>query len=353
MEKKRVEWVDIAKYICALFVIIIHLESNTSLLGKFYEPFLLNGFLFLSGYTFHYREIFRDFFLRKVRQLLIPWLFFGILVTISGNIISSDPNSHHGILIDLLWFFAQIREKNDAMWFVAALFIAYIPFYFVVRTYHRNNNNRLLGILFMALFLILFYTEILLQRKATRILFFWGNNKLPWHIEYIPNALFFMFGGYLFREKYEKYFDRINKPVFAIVQSVFYLYLIYGNVYAWKVFDKHTENRIVFSIICQIIGVFFLVSVSKHIRPNKAILYIGQNSLIYFGIAHYLNIPIQLILKTVVPSFYTTVLSNEYYSAIFSIIFAVISSLILIIPAYIINTYFPFLIGRKKVSKQS
>ncbi len=351
MEKKRIEWVDIAKYICALFVIIIHLESNTGLLGKFYEPFLLNGFLFLSGYTFRYRQDFGPFFQRKVHQLLIPWFFFGILIVISGNIISPDPSSHHGIFRDLLWFFVQIRERNDAMWFVAALFISYIPFYFLIKFYQNSRRKKHLGEILLTVLLILFYLGSLYERKFPKNLFFWYNNKLPWHIEYIPNALFFMYFGYLFREKYEKYFDRINKPVFAIILSVFYLYLIYGN--AWLYFNKRTEYRIVFSIICQITGVLLLISFSKHIRPNRAILYIGQNSLIYFGIAHYLNVPIQLILKTVVPSFYTTVLSNEYYSAIFSIIFAVISSLILIIPAYIINTYFPFLIGRKKVSKQS
>jgi fucose 4-O-acetylase-like acetyltransferase len=154
---KRIEWVDIAKFICALFVIIIHLESNTSLLGKFYEPFLLNGFLFLSGYTFRFRDGFPSFLARKIRQLLIPWLFFGLMIVISGNIYSPSPDSHSGILNDLFWFLVQIREKNDAMWFVAALFISYIPFYFLVKFYIEHKDNKWIRpVLIMALTLLYF-----------------------------------------------------------------------------------------------------------------------------------------------------------------------------------------------------
>ncbi len=346
---RRIEWVDIAKFICALFVIVIHLESNTNLLGKFYEPFLLNGFLFLSGYTFRFRNDFRSFFSRKIRQLLIPWLFFGLMIVISGNIYSPSPDSHSGILNDLFWFLIQIREKNDAMWFVAALFISYIPFYFLVKYYIDHKDKKWIRPFLIIALTLLYFFELYYEKKFPKHFFPWDNNKLPWHLEYIPNALFFMFGGYLFKYRYEERFDQIDSFPFLIVITVFYLYLIYGN--AWLFFDKCTEYRNIFAMICQIVSIIFLVSLSKKIRPNRYILYIGQNSLIYFGIAHYLNVPLQLILKIAVPSFYTAILSNEYYSAIFSIIFALVSSFILIIPAYIINRYFPFLIGRKQINK--
>jgi hypothetical protein len=220
-----------------------------------------------------------------------------------------------------------------------------------VKFYIEHKDNKWIRPVLIIALTLLYFFELYYEKKFPKHFFPWDNNKLPWHIEYIPNALFFMFGGYLFKDRYEKKFDQIDSFLFLFLITVLYLYLIYGN--AWLYFNKRTEYRNIFAMICQIVSIIFLVSLSKKIRPNRYILYIGQNSLIYFGIAHYLNVPIQLILKTVVPSFYTTVLSNEYYSAIFSIIFAVISSLILIIPAYIINTYFPFLIGRKKVSKQS
>lgn len=348
---KRIEWVDIGKCICALFVIIIHLESNTALLGKFYEPFLLNGFLFLSGYTFSYRPGFKQFLKRKTKQLLIPWLFFGMLVVISGNLYSPSPDAHNGLLIDLFWFFVQIREKNDAMWFVSALFVAYIPFYYLIGLYqkkHQNKNHTILLILFVTL---LYYLGSLYGQKFPKHLFPWDSNKLPWHTEYIPNALFFMTLGYLYRHKIEERLKKYEKPLVILFIFVFYLYLVYGN--AWVFFDKKTETRIIFWILREVCAVTLLVGFSKLIKPSKVMLYIGQNSLIYFGIAHYLNVIIQLILKIAVPGWYAAILSNEYHSAIFSIVFAILSSLILTVPAYIINRYFPFLIGRSVQSKQN
>ena len=82
------------------------------------------------------------------------------------------------------------------------------------------------------------------------------------------------------------------------------------------------------------------------LKPNPVVLCMGQNTLIYFGIAHYVNFILQFLIKTVASSFYTTVLSNELYSMIFSIVLATTTSLLLIIPSGIINRYFPFILGR-------
>ncbi len=353
MKKKnrRIEWVDIAKFICALFVLLTHLETNTQLLGKIYEPFYLNGFLFLSGYTFTYRDDFTKFIRRKAKQLLIPWLFFGLLVVVTGNIYSPTPDSHHGLIKDLMWFIIQIRERNDAMWFLSALFVAYIPFYFVIRLYLKKKEEKDISTYLLILSFVLYFLSMIYLLRFPRLLFPWGGVNLPWHIEYIPNALFFMLNGYFFRNRFEKYFDRFNKVVTPLLLFVLYIYFLFGGIKQY--FLWHFEDKMIYTIICQVIAVTWLVSFSKHIRPNRAILYIGQNSLIYFGIAHYFNTVLQLIIKTAVPSFYTAVLSNEYYSAVFSLIFALISALILILPAYIINTYFPFLVGRDKINKQS
>ena len=347
---KRIDWVDLGKCICAIFVIINHLESNTSLLGKFYEPFLLNGFLFLSGYTFKYRPEFKDFLSRKIKQLLVPWFFFGILIVISGNIYSPSPEAHSGLISDFMWFFVQIREKNDAMWFVSALFVAYIPFYFLIQFYEKNKTNKFAASLLVFLTAALYYFGMVYEQRFPKHFFPWNNNKLPWHIEYIPNALFFMSLGYLYKDKAEKVLNRYTSWVSTAFLFVLYLFLVYGNI--WILFDAHTETRIVFWIIRQITAVASLVALVKRIKPNRIVLYIGQNSLIYFGIAHYLNITLQLLLKLLVPAFYSTILSNELYSAAFSVFFAIISALLLIIPAYIINQYFPFLVGRSRHNKK-
>ena len=62
------------KFICIFFVMLSHLGSNkiATVLRAFYEPFFLNGFLFASGYTYISGRPFKEFMIRKMKQLLLP-----------------------------------------------------------------------------------------------------------------------------------------------------------------------------------------------------------------------------------------------------------------------------------------
>ena len=75
MEKKRIEWVDTARFLCMLAVMAEHAESMTGTMDKIIDPFYLNMFSFAAGYVYVHRRGFRDFLGRKVRQLLVPWLW--------------------------------------------------------------------------------------------------------------------------------------------------------------------------------------------------------------------------------------------------------------------------------------
>ena len=95
------------------------------------------------------------------------------------------------------------------------------------------------------------------------------------------------------------------------------------------------------------LGLPFFICLSKVLKPNRIMMYIGQNSLIYLGIAHYINVPLQLLFARYFHDYYLHILEFKIFRLRFSLVFAVISSLIIMIPAYIINTYFPFIMGRK------
>ncbi len=45
---KRIEWVDIGKFICIMFVMLSHLESGSDILDTFYKPFYLTVFFFFQ-----------------------------------------------------------------------------------------------------------------------------------------------------------------------------------------------------------------------------------------------------------------------------------------------------------------
>lgn len=93
--KNRIGWIDIAKAIGILFVLINHAELGlgvvTFLGGMFYMPV----FFVLSGYTYkdNQRETVKTFAVNKARRLLIPYFSFQIaivgLFTVK-NLISSQ-----------------------------------------------------------------------------------------------------------------------------------------------------------------------------------------------------------------------------------------------------------------------
>ena len=341
--KDRIHWVDIAKCFCVVFVIVHHLETNNHFLTKFYEAFFLNGFLFLSGYTYHHRPDFKAFLKRKFRQLMIPWFVFGMLIVITGNIYSPDPQSHHGILVDTLYFLIQIRGLNDAMWFLAALFVCFIPFYFLIYYYNKIQSSSKQTGLYLGI-LFLYVLSMAYEYQAPPV-FPWGH-MFPWHIEYIPVALYFMFLGYLYQRYESKLLqDRYRKP-FTLILFIVYIIVIYSGIADFR--KQGMYQNITYYLMTQCISILLLVNVSKLINHNRIMCLIGQNSLIYFGIAHYFNIPMQYLLKKAAPEFYAAAVANEWWQTLLCLSLAILSSIILIVPAEIIRRYFPFLLGRSR-----
>lgn len=132
-QTKRIEWVDIVKYVCIIMVMLSHLETRTGIWSVFYTPFFLSAFFFVSGYVYKPKGSFKEFMYKKFRQLFVPWFVFSVFDVALSQIISF--NAHESLLEELKWNFFQIRGQGDQIWFVAALFVAFIPFYFFIQKY--------------------------------------------------------------------------------------------------------------------------------------------------------------------------------------------------------------------------
>ena len=138
-QAKRIEWVDIVKYVCIIMVMLSHLETRTEIWSVFYSPFFLSAFFFTAGYVYKQRGDFKEFLHKKIRQLFVPWLVFSIFDLALSQVISF--NAHESFLEELKWNFFQIRGQGDQIWFVAALFVAFIPFYFLIQCYEAKGQK--------------------------------------------------------------------------------------------------------------------------------------------------------------------------------------------------------------------
>lgn len=346
---KRIVWVDVVKYICILMVMLSHLEARTDVWQAFYTPFFLSAFFFVSGYVYKPKDGFKQFLYKKFRQLFIPWLVFSVFDILLSQILSF--NEHESLLTELTWNFLQIRGQGDGVWFVAALFVAFIPFYFFIKWYESKNEkitgggyNKCTVAILIAWVLSLI--SILYSKLLPDVTFTWGSAALPWHIEYIFQAMFFMVLGYIFKQKFEIKLDKWNNRAVCLVICLIYLLLVFIPYVSGITLPMVLD--VLYDYILSIVGIAAVVMIAKRVPSNRYINYVGQNTLIYFALHGKAYSLIQTVLRRFAGRLYATILGNVVLSSVFALLFALLLSVVLIIPALIINKWFPFIMGRKR-----
>ena len=152
--KSRIIWIDIAKAICIILVVVGHYIPDVhpawygvmrSVIYSFHMPL----FMFASGFVYiaTYRETsYADFLLRKIKRLMVPYFTVSVLViTIKLCTQGSAYVEHPVTPLSYLKIFYQ-PEAGMFLWFIWALW-----WMFVIIPFFNTRNSRL------ALFAISFF----------------------------------------------------------------------------------------------------------------------------------------------------------------------------------------------------
>ncbi len=75
MGKQRIEFIDLAKGICIILIVIGHCGVNIGLPG-FCAGAVMPWFFIISGLFFKTGTSVTDFVIKKINTVLIPFLFF-------------------------------------------------------------------------------------------------------------------------------------------------------------------------------------------------------------------------------------------------------------------------------------
>ena len=156
-----------------------------------------------------------------------------------------------------------------------------------------------------------------------------------------------MVTGYVFRNSIEGWLDKHNTPVIRLAAVVLYSMVVF--IPFFTKIKMPLMLDIVYQYVASLVGIFTLILIAKKVKSNKYINYVGQNTLIYFALHGKVYSVIQTVLKRTAEGFYSAVLNNTVASSIFCLALSLILSVVLIIPAYIINRWFPFVMGRKSI----
>lgn len=329
-----------------------HVECVTPLWDRFVEPFFLNMFSFAAGYVYVHRDGFGRFFYKKVRQLFIPWLFFSSLTIVTAHIFSF--NVHESLAVEMGRNMLQIMYHGSEMWYVAALFVAFLPFYFFIKAYEKADSpagqreGRLLLVSFTLCVLSYCFSHY-----GPRDLFPWCSPDLPialpWHLEYMFQAMFFMVLGYLFRERYEKIYDSVDSLRLCLLLCAGYLFLDIllpelVSYPAWVNFMLYYPR--VF------LGCMAVIALSKRLRPNRYTRFVGGNTLSYYGLHGKGESLVQFVLRHInEPEYLEIVWGNHPEAVIYALGEALLVSVLLIPAVCFINRFLPFVVGRRNRKK--
>jgi fucose 4-O-acetylase-like acetyltransferase len=119
---QRIAWIDVARGIGILLVVLGHLDSGLSsrIIYAFHMPF----FFFLSGYVHKVQGHYAGFFRKRCIHLLVPYIAFLILLAP----LELHRASHGGsgaiqkAITEMLWGGDHLHGDYGVFWFITCLF---------------------------------------------------------------------------------------------------------------------------------------------------------------------------------------------------------------------------------------
>jgi len=280
------KWIDVAKGIGILLVVVGHAinylnpENTTAtltLIRDLIYSFHMPLFFFLSGFLLHYTAIPREFMLKKVKKLVIPYFVSYILLSLFlfiSYLLIKIPDSfsgfHYflGMLYGTIVGFIQQTHADilNPLWFLPALFCALLIGYFLLYIFEKDQ---ILGSLSLLVTICIGYVCGL------------SSIHLPWGFDIAMVAQAFVIPGYYIRKSG---YSEIQKV------SVFSMgLLLLGFVAAYSLNGPPAMavghyNDLFFFFIAALCGVIGICIVSYYLSlssPIEGILsFFGKNSLI-------------------------------------------------------------------------
>lgn len=229
---KRLEWLDVAKGIAIILVVVGHSSIFSFIKTHSYNPAInyfylllqlgfasyMAAFYFFSGYTYKQHT---GTITKKLKRLLIPYAFWGcfyLLITWAflgihdGFSFSTFFRPAWGLLYSRFSLF-PIDQANsytlfplgaNPLWFLTSLCTSYILFLLLLQSKKR--------IIYIALLVIL------------TVAFSFLPILLPWSLDTAPAGALFIYAGYMIKNL--KLFDTSIRRLFALAVIVIPFYII-------------------------------------------------------------------------------------------------------------------------------
>lgn len=276
MAQTRIRWIDIAKAIAIIGMIIGHVVPWGTPVRNFIFSFHMPLFFILTGFTAKEIESLTELFERIKKDfwhLLVPYIVLHVVDNLIGM-------SLYGGKVDILtWseklFWSSGVEVNGhpligTIWFLSALFWTKVLFAII----QYIIPKRFRGIVVVAS-VMLGYTLAVQQKWLF----------LSWDIVLI--AIFFLYVGNLFK-KGLRFFEEYQAPIVAVAFGI-WLFLLNQGMYIEMATRHYPEFPLV--LLQSVSGCVCVIALSREIEKysglSNLLCNIGSHTLLIMGMHHF------------------------------------------------------------------
>ena len=323
--RPRLKWLDIARGLAFLMVIYSHLKYKDDTVMRYFTPMFLTMFFFVSGYLFKEGCSFAKVLEQRTRTLLLPFLTLGGVMILLSNILTF--NAAKPPLSDEIKGLLFQNGHNQLLWFIAALYVYSLVFYWVER--FSGSVDRLMAVCSALFVLNVAYSHWL------------KGPGLPWHIMSSGYACFYMALGKFYKHHEAKIDARLGWRSLILIAVVYFGFITVTGVSCSFSGSKYIVDSVALSVMSLILG----VAVSKRFFQNsRFLLFVGANTLFYFAF-HGKGYS---LLQTVVEKVMSVLsISHTFWlDEMLGLVIVFLDALLLIIPAMLVNRYCPWLLGK-------
>lgn len=328
-QQNRIAWIDVAKGIGIVFVVLGHLCRYKIVLNYIYS-FHMPFFFFLSGMILDEKKYpsFFPFLKKRTLSLVVPYFFLSAISYVLSMAVNYRGIQEAVFFEPLLGIIRTSdydnRLMNGALWFLPCLFVTEIMFFALVRT---------LGKRWAALFIVL--AGVIGYINAYYI-----PTRIPWGIDIGLAALPFLGAGY-YAYQARDYLKSILDNAFLSSLVLFVSFclgavmgILNGQV---LMVIKYYGNFFAF-YSAAFLGIIFWAIISRKISRSWILEYLGKNSLLLFG----MHVPLVVFITEGFGfTFY-----NTFTSSVYSVIVTVIVIAALIPLITLVNQKLPWVLGK-------
>lgn len=184
--RERLVWLDLLRGVLLLLICIGHFNDYPSFVEFIIKPtamYYVPMFYMISGYLFNPNNSFKDYFFKKTKSLLIPYLFFSALFILMDWNTYIHPLSAIKENLYQCLILGKGVSKSSPLWFVIVLYFSSLII-FMIRKLFVNQYAIVIIIALLSIMAYIFSVKMI---------------EFPLLIHLIPSTVTFMAAGYLFK----------------------------------------------------------------------------------------------------------------------------------------------------------